>query len=1302
VVKLAGCIARSAAIRRGVFSLLCAGLALLACGAAPALAAPPEAPEVTVETPVRAAEATVHGVLNPGKVGEPGTYEMETYEFLYKTSTTGACKGGSVAPAAPGGLSLGGGKEEVSEVLPALTADTEYAVCLEVEGAGGKTVSAPTTFKTALPPEAPHTTSPAKSVAATTATLEGVLNPVKAREAGSYEFLYRVSPSECEGESAAPSEPSGTMTGAAKQAVSVAVTGLQPSATYTFCLLARNGAGETALGAPVHFTTKAAAPIVEVESVSGVHSTSATLEAQVNPNNQLTTYEFEYSESATGETLNAPVTSITGTSTLEGFGNQTVSAATGAVLAPATTYFYRVSTENAAHEKKEGEVASFTTVPTPSTAQIGPITATTATFNGSLTPLNATVATEYSFDYEVGTECTGGSVTTSEGAGTGSGEKTVSTEATGLLPNTQYAVCLVASNAFGSEQASPVRFTTLVAAPAIESESSSDVDASEAQLEARINPGNSATSYHFEYGPAAGSYDESIPVPAGLIHAGLSGVSVSAAAIGLEPSTTYHYRVAASNALPGTVDGADETFTTTGASSAAPPGSCPNEYLREEQPYGLTLPDCRAYEMVSPPDTNGQDATSADADSAPRASEAPTGTEPAITYSSQGSFGEPNGALVENQYVSRRKPSGWTTQAITPLSSTPIRGDGENNEDAYLSDYFNSELTSGLLVTSARLGEAPDLDGDLGVYVAQFATDAYQFVGPIAGEIPSGASTELSRVVLLNPGNGSLLEWVDGTDMPVSVTNSNTEMSATPGAVQYFGGEKDAWHATSENGTRVYFTAPPNLGESNQLYVRVNIGELQSALGAKGECLEPTKACTVEISASEREPEDPSGAQPARYWGASADGAKVFFTSNAELTQNAYTGSADNAANLYEYDLATGKLTDLTGEETDPAGDGAAVQGVVQISDDGAYVYFVADGALKGPGGAALHNSAGEEPVEEEEKYNLYVSHDGGEPTFIATLAQKDQTDWLNGESTKAGPEINTAVVAPSGKRLAFISERTLPTANFHAPGYDNEQARGGECEAELESHESESGMCREVYLYDAETNELECASCNSTGARPVGPANLGGVVPASEEFADYRPRDLLEDGTLFFDSKDALAPDASGAHKNVYAYENGDVHAISNVAGGYEAFFLDASPNGENVFFASADRLLPEDPGGNTVVWDARVDGGFPLANTPAPCQSEEACQPPAAPPPVFGAPASETFSGPGNAAPQAVAPAKPVTQPKLATETKAEKLAKALKACRKVRSKSKRMVCERAARKKYGAKKKAKTAGDERRASR
>src|SRR5580698_9525662 len=92
--------------------------------ASPAFAAPPEAPEVTVETPVNINEATLHGVLNPNKAGEPGEYQ-----FLYRASQNKECKGGNASPTPPG-MSVGGQHEEPSEVLSKLTPNTEYAVCL--------------------------------------------------------------------------------------------------------------------------------------------------------------------------------------------------------------------------------------------------------------------------------------------------------------------------------------------------------------------------------------------------------------------------------------------------------------------------------------------------------------------------------------------------------------------------------------------------------------------------------------------------------------------------------------------------------------------------------------------------------------------------------------------------------------------------------------------------------------------------------------------------------------------------------------------------------------------------------------------------------------------------------------------------------------------------------------------------------------------------------------------------------------------------------------------------------------------
>ena len=363
----------------------------------------------------------------------------------------------------------------------------------------------------------------------------------------------------------------------------------------------------------------------------------------------------------------------------------------------------------------------------------------------------------FEFSYKASAnECQDGEA--AGGNATGGKGEAVKAELTGLVPNTVYTVCLRAHNEAGeeSELTAPVTFTTLVAPLTVESESSSVVDATEARLEASIYDGNFEATYHFEYGTSAGSYEVSVPRMSAHIHAALAPRSVSAAATGLAPATTYHYRVVASNVLPGEVDGPDREFTTPAAApSTGSSGSCENEHLREEQPYGPGLPDCRAYEMVSPPETNGNDATSRHAEVAARASEAKE-LEPAITYSSKGAFGDPGGALVENQYLSRRSSTGWSTQAVAPLSSTPVTtfegSSGEELESAYQGAYFTPELTAGLAVTSARLGEAPALSVDYhDLYVAQFAGGTYRYVDSIddAGENPPwGASTDLERVVL--------------------------------------------------------------------------------------------------------------------------------------------------------------------------------------------------------------------------------------------------------------------------------------------------------------------------------------------------------------------------------------------------------------------------------------------------------------------------------------------------------------------------------------------------------------------------
>src|ERR1700677_3062559 len=164
-----------------------ARLAVMAFGAAPALAAAPEAPEVTVEAHVPSpaspsTEAVFRGVLNPGGGGEPGTYE-----FLYNEGIT--CDGGNVAPESPG-IALPG-RQEISQTVTGLKAGATYTVCLLArtgtkQEPANETLSLPVMFTTATPAETPDTTTPVKSITITAekATFEGVLNPIAEAETG--------------------------------------------------------------------------------------------------------------------------------------------------------------------------------------------------------------------------------------------------------------------------------------------------------------------------------------------------------------------------------------------------------------------------------------------------------------------------------------------------------------------------------------------------------------------------------------------------------------------------------------------------------------------------------------------------------------------------------------------------------------------------------------------------------------------------------------------------------------------------------------------------------------------------------------------------------------------------------------------------------------------------------------------------------------------------------------------------------------------------------------------------------------
>jgi hypothetical protein len=254
---------------------------------------------------------------------------------------------------------------------------------------------------------------------------------------------------------------------------------------------------------------------------------------------------------------------------------------------------------------------------------------------------------------------------------------------------------------------------------------------------------------------------------------------------------------------------------------------------------------------------------------------------------------------------------------------------------------------------------------------------------------------------------------------------------------------------------------------------------------------------------------------------------------------------------LYRYAAASDAAIDIT-----PAG---GVEGVLGISPDASYLYYLTASGL-------------------------FLDHAGIETKVAASAAASDYP-----------PATGTTRIAADGT-LAFLSAATLT--------------------------EIDAGGLTQAYLYSPTSGTLTCASCNPTGARPLGPSTIPGAVANGKGAAAtraYKPRALSADGRrLFFDSRDALAVSDTNNDSDVYQWEaqgtggcakpGGCVGLISSGRASEGASFLDASADGSDAFFLTNESLVPTDPG-VTDVYDAKVSGGFLVAQVPIACVSD-ACQ--------------------------------------------------------------------------------------------
>jgi hypothetical protein len=203
------------------------------------------------------------------------------------------------------------------------------------------------------PPPPEVNTGAASDITDTRATLNGTIDP-NGRQT-SYFFEYGTTTAYG---SKAPIPNGDAGSGTTLQGVSAAISGLSPSTTYNFRLVAQSSAGTTT-GANRTFTTAALPPAPQA-ATGAAHSITheiATITGVVDPNGVATNYRFEYG-TTTAYGLETPAGSAG-----SGFDDVAVSASVSG-LAPSTVYHYRLVATSAGGAST-GSDETFTTSPTP-------------------------------------------------------------------------------------------------------------------------------------------------------------------------------------------------------------------------------------------------------------------------------------------------------------------------------------------------------------------------------------------------------------------------------------------------------------------------------------------------------------------------------------------------------------------------------------------------------------------------------------------------------------------------------------------------------------------------------------------------------------------------------------------------------------------------------------------------------------------------------------------------------------------------------------------------------------------------
>ncbi len=619
-------------------------------------------------------------------------------------------------------------------------------------------------------------------------------------------------------------------------------------------------------------------------------------------------------------------------------------------------------------------------------------------------------------------------------------------------------------------------------------------------------------------------------------------------------------------------------------SSSAAAETCPNEAFRTGLSAGL--PDCRAYELVTPSDTNGRLIGTINTFRTPpmRAGlpiEHASPLRDSIVYFSYNSaLQSPEGGTgITDIYEAERGDAGWvTTRRVSPPGSDavmPVPG-GVSRDHLYAganvggtispmalggdTDYLLNPDGSYELAGLGSLGNEPFAQ------TRWIGEGGEHMIFTTGQSVWCGATCKVQQLEPDAPPTGTAAIYDRSADGPTHV------VSLLPGNVTPAAGEGASYQGVSRDASAVAFII------KGTLYVRLDNVETRKVVGG-----EPTFA------------------------GLSADGQFTFYISGG---------------NIHRFDNET-----ANDQQVNSSGDGQ----VVTVSVDGSHVYFISKSQLDGGKGIAGQP-------------NMYVWTEGS-TEYVATVAPSDLE--LTSGTLVGFPNLTnwtTRVVNPNGETgPATSSTRTTPDGTVLV----------FESRAQLTSYDNDGHT--EIYRYDAADKVLSCLSCNQAVEPALADASLQNVMFTGMTTVIHN---VSNDGRrVFFETSEALVGADDDGVNDIYEWqeEEGGGIAVDLISSGQSVDYpppagggnleflptpnilLSVTPDSKDVVFLSQDVLVQgAGEGGTAAIYDARVDGGFPIPATSEPCL-EEGCRSPAIPPSLLPSLLqSESTIGSGNVKPR------------------------------------------------------------------